>query len=212
MDTQARSTTATWVDPFVATYQLQNTLPCVATIDEAERSDLWQPSECWGSPSYDAPGAMGHYPKYRDSDQIPFDVRPPVINHQPLLNFASGCLDHYLASLPQANNFPTFRVEECYNLIRYKPGQAFHGVHADYSPHRGQALPSRHLSFVLFLNTIEDGGELEFPQQNLFVKPEEGKGVLFPSGWTHAHHTLPAKTETRYVIQLWWSFVEQVTE
>lgn len=205
--------TATWVDSFVAKYQIEDTFGCVATIDQAEKSDLWEESHCWGSSGYDDTGSMGHYPNYRDSDQIAYSVYgQPVLEHQPLLNFAGKCLSHYLESLPQANNFPSFRVEECYNIIRYKAGQAFHGVHSDYSPNVGQGLPNRHLSFVMFLNTIEgEGGELEFPQQNLFVKPKEGVGVIFPSGWTHAHHTLPTKTETRYVLQLWWSFEQPLS-
>jgi hypothetical protein len=207
MGVETHPLTATWVDPFVATYRMENTLPCVTVIDQAEQSDLWQLSHCWGQKSYDEPGSMGHHPFYRDSEQIPFNVRPAISDHAPLLDFASNCLNHYLG---QANNFPPFRVEECYNLIRYKPGQAFHGVHSDYSPYPGQGSPGRHLSCVIFLNTIEDGGELEFPQQNLFVHPEEGTAIIFPSGWTHAHHTLPAATETRYVIQLWWSFIPPV--
>lgn len=200
--------TATWIDPFVAAYQMRYTLPCVVVIDQAEQSGMWEPSHCWRQDAYDKPGAMGHYQKYRDSDQIPFNAHPCPAQHAPILDFAADCLGHYLSALPQANNFPAFRVAECYNLIRYKPGQAFHGVHCDYSPAVGAGLPNRHLSGVIFLNTVEDGGELEFTQQNLFVHPEEGKAVIFPSGWTHAHHTLPPKNETRYVLQLWWSFLE----
>jgi len=207
---QSVSMTATWVDSFVASYQMDDTLPCVATIDEAEEHGNWEESRCWGKNENELESSMGHYPKYRDSDQLLFSVQQePVLNHQPLLKFASDCLNHYLISLPAANDFPPFRVEEAYNILRYKAGQAFHGVHSDYAPNIGQGLPNRHLSFVLFLNTIEgEGGELEFPQQNLFVKPKEGVGVIFPSGWTHAHHTLPTKTETRYVLQLWWSFIK----
>jgi hypothetical protein len=200
---QSPPVTAIWVDPFVAAYQLDDTFPCLAVIEEAELTNLWKPSLSGHGDKFD------YHPEHRDSDQIMFSIDPVSPGHIPLLDFASGCLDHYLASLPQASRFSAFRVAECYNLIRYKPGQAYHYVHADYFPFKAP-YSTRHLSFVLFLNTVEDGGELEFPQQNLFVKPEEGKGIIFPSGWTHAHHTLPPVTETRYVIQLWWSFIEEV--
>ena len=48
-----------------------------------------------------------------------------------------------------------------------------------------------------------------FPQQGVSVKPKAGKMIIFPSGWTHAHHTLPVLSDdVRYVFQLWWSFDE----
>jgi len=58
-----------------------------------------------------------------------------------------------------------------------------------------------------FLSNVSEGGELVFPQQNLEIKPERGKLVIFPTSWTHAHHTMPVLSdEVRYVFQLWWSF------
>jgi hypothetical protein len=120
-----------------------------------------------------------------------------------LLTFAEECLGDYLEKLPQANEFPPFAVQERYNVLKYEPGQAYHGVHSDYSPNSGNSR--RHLTFVCFLNTVEEGGELEFTQQGIQVRPVEGRAVIFPSGWTHAHHTLVA-SEDRYVFQLWWSF------
>ena len=58
------------------------------------------------------------------------------------------------------------------------------------------------------MSDVSEGGELVFPQQDLEIKPERGKLVIFPSGWTHDHHTMPVLSdEVRYVFQLWWSFV-----
>ncbi len=205
--TQVDSMVATWIDPFVAAYQMKEALPCMVAIDRAGQDGKpWKQSRCWGADGTEAGGWVTD-PEKRDSDQINYDIADiadRIPHHRPLLDFASDCLDHYLASLPEANHFPAFRVEECYNLIRYKSGQAYHGVHSDYSP--TSDVRQRHLSFVMFLNTIDEGGELVFPQQNLFVKPEEGKAVIFPSGWTHAHHTLAPVEQTRHVLQLWWSF------
>ena len=60
---------------------------------------------------------------------------------------------------------------------------------------------------MCYLSNVSEGGELVFPEHGLEVKPEMGKLVIFPSGWTHSHHTMPVKSdETRYVFQLWWSF------
>ena len=80
-----------------------------------------------------------------------------------------------------------------------------HTTHSDYFPN-GYAS-RRHLTGVFFLSNVSEGGELVFPQQNLEIKPKRGKLVIFPSGWTHAHHTMPVLSDDlRYVFQLWWSF------
>ena len=100
--------------------------------------------------------------------------------------------------------FPEFRQREPYNLIKYKEGQAFHDVHSDYYPFG--TLSRRHLTGIVFLNKVVKGGELYFPHQDLTVKAELGKMIIFPSGWTHAHKTFPPINQERYVLQLWWSF------
>ena len=158
MKSETSAVTGVWVDPFVAAYQMDDTFPCLEIIEQTEfvGTGLWEPSLIFDKV----------LPEQRDSDQIIFSINPVSPTHEPLLSFAGNCLDHYLASLPQADRFPPFRLAECYNMIRYRPGQAFHGVHSDYFP-SSKPWCDRHLSFVLFLNTIEDGGELEFPQQNL---------------------------------------------
>jgi hypothetical protein len=45
----------------------------------------------------------------------------------------------------------------------------------------------RELAIVIYLNDVEEGGETFFPIQNIAVKPEAGKVVWFPAGFTHPH-------------------------
>tara|TARA_R110002020_G_scaffold470135_1_gene695677 strand:- start:12 stop:617 length:606 start_codon:yes stop_codon:yes gene_type:complete len=126
--------------------------------------------------------------------------------HKNLLDFFANSLNIYLGLHPIANDFPTFSVSETFNILKYEKGQAYHSTHADYFPYGLTNL--RHLSGVCFMSDVSEGGELVFPQQDLEIKPERGKLVIFPSGWTHAHHTMPVLSDDlRYVFQLWWSFV-----
>ena len=127
--------------------------------------------------------------------------------HRPMLDFASDCLDKYLEAFPQANNMPTFSVAEQYQVLRYFDGGAYHALHSDYYP--AGFLSRRHLTGVGFLNDVKSGGQLLFPQQGFSVNPEVGKFVIFPSGWTHSHKTLPPVGQSRYVFQMWWSFDEE---
>ena len=126
--------------------------------------------------------------------------------HKDLLNFFANSLNIYLGLHPIANDFPAFSVSETFNILKYEKGQGYHSTHTDYFPHGPTNL--RHLTGICFMSDVAEGGELVFPQQDLEIKPERGKLVIFPSGWTHAHHTMPVLSdEVRYVFQLWWSFV-----
>jgi hypothetical protein len=149
----------------------------------------------------------------RDSYQQSYSVYDHPDVHRPMLDFASSCLNNYLEAFPQANKQPSFSVAERYQVLRYLDGGAYHTTHTDYHPH-AVLLNRRHLTGVGFLNDVKTGGQLLFPQQNFFVNPEAGKFVIFPSGWTHAHKTLPPVGQSRYVFQMWWSFnqPDEVTE
>lgn len=126
--------------------------------------------------------------------------------HKDLLNFFANSLNIYLGLHPIANDFPAFSVSETFNILKYEKGQGYHSTHTDYFPHGPTNL--RHLTGICFMSDVSEGGELVFPQQDLEIKPERGKLVIFPSGWTHAHHTMPVLSDDlRYVFQLWWSFV-----
>jgi len=60
---------------------------------------------------------------------------------------------------------------------------------------------NRILVFILYLNTVDDG-ETYFETQNLKIKPEQGKLVLWPANFTHAHKGLPPKQE-KYILTGW---------
>ena len=127
--------------------------------------------------------------------------------HKKLLEFFSNGLNVYLKMHPIADQFPSFNVAETFNILKYEKGQAYHSTHSDYFPQGPMRL--RHLTGICFMSDVSEGGELVFPQQDLEIKPEQGKLVIFPSGWTHAHHTKPVlSNDVRYVFQLWWSFID----
>lgn len=62
---------------------------------------------------------------------------------------------------------------------------------------------TRDLTVLLYLSSVEQGGELLFNEQGFTVKPEAGKVVIFPASITHPHLTLPCDEE-RYVAIVKW--------
>ena len=88
-----------------------------------------------------------------------------------------------------------------YEYHRYAPGDVCH-PHGDGEVAHGLL---RYASVVIHLNTIEEGGELVFPNQNKSVKTEEGKVVIFPPYGMFEHYSTPADV-AREVIVTWFVY------
>jgi hypothetical protein len=65
-----------------------------------------------------------------------------------------------------------------------------------------QENKTRILTFLWYLNDIDDGGETEF-FGNYRVKPKCGKFVMFPSTWTFPHRGNIPKSSDKYIITGW---------
>lgn len=94
-----------------------------------------------------------------------------------------------------------------FSLQRYYPGgQAYHAWHFENGY---PAVMDRVITWMTYLNTVEEGGETEFEYQGIKMQPEEGKTLLWPAGYTHSHRGLPAPNETKYIITGWFRFAPQ---
>jgi hypothetical protein len=190
----------TKVGPFVKEYQLADSSMCRDLIEWAESQNAWEESKVFGFES--SPGDIN--PEVRSSREISLSLMSEdELNESPILRFATDCVNEYIQDWTEAGlGIPCLWIREAPVILKYEKGEAYSKVHTDFSP---VANSDRHLTFCLYLNTVSEGGELSFEYVPATVAPIEGKGVLFPSGWTHAHHTTPT-SETRYVLQLWWSY------
>lgn len=90
-----------------------------------------------------------------------------------------------------------------YNLQRTLPGEYYHW-HVDSGP---GAFSERQLVAIWYLNDVPGpGGETEFPLQEVLVRPEEGKLVLFPPFWTHVHRGVTPREGVKYIATTWVCF------
>ena len=62
---------------------------------------------------------------------------------------------------------------------------------------------------VIIKKNGPEGGEIHFPLQNLSIKPEQGKAIIFPPGYFHPHQVLAPITK-RYIVQTWITDAEMV--
>tara|TARA_Y100001973_G_C5181544_1_gene325219 strand:+ start:1066 stop:1698 length:633 start_codon:yes stop_codon:yes gene_type:complete len=61
---------------------------------------------------------------------------------------------------------------------------------------------TRTITYLWYLNDIDDGGETEFYDGTL-IKPEAGKLILFPATWSFMHRGRPPKSNVKYICTGW---------
>jgi hypothetical protein len=67
----------------------------------------------------------------------------------------------------------------------------------------------RHLTYMTYLNDIEDGGETEFLYQKIKVKPRKGLTLIWPVDWTHTHRGIVSPSQEKTIITGWYEFFEE---
>ena len=86
-----------------------------------------------------------------------------------------------------------------FQLQQYPQHSGFYRQHVDSLPD-DPASCNRILGCIIYLNTVEVGGETDFPMHGASVKPIPGRIVLFPATFTHPHVGRPALSEDKWII------------
>jgi Rps23 Pro-64 3,4-dihydroxylase Tpa1-like proline 4-hydroxylase len=90
-----------------------------------------------------------------------------------------------------------------YGLQRTDPGEYYHW-HIDGGSHD---FSHRQLVAIWYLNDVEGpGGETEFSFQDVQIKPQAGKLLLFPPFWTHEHRGVTLESGVKYIATTWVVF------
>ncbi len=115
----------------------------------------------------------------------------------------AGCFIQYAA--PKYNC--QFKAYEPVQFLGYPPGGHYKG-HNDgetfnYETRQWERLMDRDVSFLFYLNDQYGGGELEFPELGLTIKPKKGMMIAFPSYKEFAHKVHPVTWGHRYTLVSW---------
>jgi hypothetical protein len=90
-----------------------------------------------------------------------------------------------------------------YAIQRTAPGEHYHW-HIDGGSHE---FSQRQLVALWYLNDVDGpGGETEFLFQDVRIKPEQGKLILFPPFWTHEHRGVTLQQGLKYIATTWVVF------
>ncbi|MDB4308131.1 2OG-Fe(II) oxygenase [Gammaproteobacteria bacterium] len=89
---------------------------------------------------------------------------------------------------------------EAFGVYRYQDSTERYVWHADGAD---PGLRYRFASMVLYLNSVEEGGETGFKYFSQKISPEEGALLVFPAGWTSIHQARPPISGPKYVLITW---------
>jgi len=103
--------------------------------------------------------------------------------------------------------FPFFKgpfKDMGYQIQRYLPGEYYHW-HIDGGSHQ---FADRQLVALWYLNDVPEGagGRTQFLYQDVSVRPEQGKMILFPPFWTHEHRSEVLTEGVKYIATTWVVF------
>tara|TARA_R110002073_G_scaffold147486_1_gene300232 strand:+ start:90 stop:683 length:594 start_codon:yes stop_codon:yes gene_type:complete len=79
------------------------------------------------------------------------------------------------------------------------------GYHMWHHEHADIESLHRVLTWSIYLNDVEEGGETEFLYQSQRIKARKGKIVIFPAGFTHTHRGNPPLSGDKYILTGWWN-------
>jgi Rps23 Pro-64 3,4-dihydroxylase Tpa1-like proline 4-hydroxylase len=87
--------------------------------------------------------------------------------------------------------------EQSIHLLKYEEG-------GHLPAHQDQGVSSRVLSTVMYLNDNYEGGEIEFQNSGVKIKPEAGSIIFFPSNFLYVHEVYPITNGSRYSMPHWY--------
>lgn len=95
-----------------------------------------------------------------------------------------------------------------YKIQHYKKNEGHFKWHFDAL---GPGGWDRQLAVIIYLNTVEEGGETSFYRQHLKIKPVAGEALFFPTFWTHMHCGEIPRSGEKYIISSFIRFVLPLT-
>ena len=104
------------------------------------------------------------------------------------------------------NNIRPWRISEVFKIQKYAPEEAYFELHCETNGYPDEFTERRVIAWMLYLNDVKEGGETEFPQQDIKFKPKAGNMMFWPAYWTHPHKGIPAPKEIKYIITGWFAF------
>ena len=155
-------------------------------------------------------GNVGRYAKVdkdvKDSVDLSISFSINNYKHKAITEYGKHlhkCLNNYESKYTSVKGMERYTITEDMNIQHYKPGGGFKKWHFE-NDGEGNSI-FRHLVFMTYLNTVDDGGT-HFYYQKLKTKAKKGLTLIWPSAWTHTHRGIISKTKEKYILTGWYNF------
>ena len=115
-------------------------------------------------------------------------------------------INDYKSKYPLINtHISSWKLNKYCQLMRYEPNNFYKKIHCenDGTP----KFLQRVFAWMIYLNTIDEGGGTNFVYQNFTAQPIAGDLYIWPAHWTHFHHGVNAPCERKYIITGWVDYV-----
>lgn len=117
-------------------------------------------------------------------------------------NFWDFCYKNYAEKYNILDNIQEHNIY-AWNIQKTEIGEGYHVWHSE---HGNRGANNRILAFQIFLNDVDEGGELEFLHQHKRITAQAGKVVIWPAGFTHTHRGNMPLSNSKYVLTGWTEF------
>ena len=111
----------------------------------------------------------------------------------------------YMEDLQVLQDFPAKYAFEQHRMKMYRPNE--YDQFKDHVDVGNYDSARRFLVCFIYLNTLNRGGETNFPKLDYAVKPICGRILLFPSTWQYRHAGLPPVGDNKYIIGSYLHYV-----
>ena len=121
-------------------------------------------------------------------------------------NGLDRCVSRYVEKhhqLKRTDN--SWSIDDSYCLQKYDPNMGYFISHAE---NQGGCLYDirRMLVWMIYLNTVTDGGGTYFENYDRTLDAVEGRCVIWPAFWTHFHNGIVSKTQIKYIATGWFLY------
>lgn len=94
----------------------------------------------------------------------------------------------------------TLQIKDEFMIQKYFVNKGRYIYHNDFSL---ENKSFRVMTYIWYLNDVDDGGETDFFNGTIKIKPKKGKLILFPASWTFPHCGKKPKSSNKYIITGW---------
>jgi len=190
------------MEDFIREYKAENTTACKKIIKWFEEHPELHNEGHVG----DKRGEKKIDKKCKDSTDISLYLNEVYAEEsiRELMEFLWQCVLSYLDDFPILNTVD-FSMVERINFQRYKPPTG--GFKSWHTERVTLSKADRILTWMIYLNTVDNGGETEFKHLDKKIKAEEGKVLIWPTDFTHEHRGVPSPTGEKYIITGWYNLI-----